>query len=250
MTFENANALPASRMPFLVISRRCRTGVPLLLRNIFTLIELLVVIAIIAILACLLLPALNRSRSLAKRIMCASNQKQLFTAWMYYENDYGFKPMTLEQSQGGPIQKHLVNDGYVKMDNFQSIYNEWTNPDYPKINGPSAVGIFSCPSQGNDGLYWYAIQYGLNTNMGAFVPMNLRQWNNLNLIRWPSEVLLLADRPRTSAYATVWYNNYDFRHENGWNNIFLDGHYIWRSAQDTPLDYRDKYWADHWLGEY
>lgn len=66
----------------------------------FTLIELLVVIAIIAMLLAILMPALNKVKKLAMRVVCGTNTKGIGSAMMVYANDY--EDSYPVHGQGGP----------------------------------------------------------------------------------------------------------------------------------------------------
>jgi len=67
----------------------------------FTLIELLVVIAIIALLMAILMPALNRVRKQARRVVCSSNMKQICTGVATFANEHDSKIPPLNEMPDG-----------------------------------------------------------------------------------------------------------------------------------------------------
>jgi len=86
-------------------------------RRDFTLIELLVVIGIIAILASLLLPALQNAKSVAKRASCLNNQRQALLAVNGYCSDWeGYLP---------PNVPHTANNGHWGM---KLVSDAWGTP--------------------------------------------------------------------------------------------------------------------------
>ena len=157
----------------------------------FTLIELLVVIAIIAILAAMLLPALNQARERAKTMSCISNLKQLGTTFALYVDDYeGYFPHCGKSSANIPVWDTLILPYCSKT----------------RSKSSSSAKMFGCPSDTikRTSIYTAKRSYGLNSgrtmNDNRFMGIaDTTKSIKITQIPQPTKLLVVADRVTASS---------------------------------------------------
>lgn len=213
----------------------------------FTLIELLVVIAIIAILAGMLLPALNRARERARSVNCINNMKQLVMVSLEY----------VDENEGWFLTASGLNNEVTEaiLDDHKGTWWTWCRMRLGhKLKAP-LNGMFSCPSEPSDYFIdrsYRVPSYGPN---GVLVGHKGENWyfmHKITAVHTPTRTPLVAEL-RRARKTRVWSlavtafrhngsycgadideaTNYEYGNDTGSTNIaYVDGHVATSKLKD------------------
>ncbi|MDD2710062.1 MAG: prepilin-type N-terminal cleavage/methylation domain-containing protein [Verrucomicrobiae bacterium] len=176
----------------------------------FTLVELLVTISILSILFSLLLPALSKTKEKVRQINCLSHLKQFGLAINSYSNDYdGYLP----NYHNGSVMWHMLLPRYLGM---------------PDTNKASPLWL-KCPTvtrwgteAGNTNY-----TYGYNVYAGDMRSPETLPALRLDQVTRPAERLIMADSYNTGIGNPTAMGVGCYRHNNGCNLLYVDGHSGW-----------------------
>lgn len=212
-------------------------------RHAFTLIELLVVIAIIAILASMLLPALNQAREKAKSIACSSNLAQVGKYLTFYLDDFnGIMPLYGDVYNAMPFSE-------------KTTWQHYLGVTYCNLNTSNNKGsIFTCPAHEEPFLLaGMSLSFAMNLWVQSYTkPMALSQFKHTSSTMCVGEIdsrKALSSPPFVPATA----NPMILRHpdDKRGNMLMLDMHVENRIAHDVPQLYGTAGSADSifWYGK-